>query len=92
MLVRISAGILRSQPNLVSHLPVAGMTLPADPPIETDLTIENLPAGLILIHGNRAEALRDLLVAWMKQHPLSPLETETVLVQSNGVADRKSVV
>ncbi|MGE5812998.1 MAG: exodeoxyribonuclease V subunit gamma, partial [Acidobacteriota bacterium] len=62
------------------------MTLPADPPIETDLTIENLPAGLILIHGNRAEALRDLLVAWMKQHPLSPLETETVLVQSNGVA------
>ena len=50
------------------------------------MTIENLPAGLILIHGNRAEALRDLLVAWMKQHPLSPLETETVLVQSNGVA------
>lgn len=45
-----------------------------------------LPPGLTLIHGNRAEALRDLLVAWMKAHPLAPLETETVLVQSNGVA------
>ncbi len=50
------------------------------------MSIENLPTGLTLIHGNRAEALRDLLVAWMKLHPLSPLETETVLVQSNGVA------
>ncbi len=45
-----------------------------------------LPPGLFLIHGNRAESLRDLLVAWMKRHPLSPLETETILVQSNGVA------
>jgi len=45
-----------------------------------------LSPGITLIHGNRAEALRDLLVAWMKAHPLSPLETETVLVQSNGVA------
>ena len=45
-----------------------------------------LTPGLTLIHGNRAEALRDLLVAWMKAHPLAPLETETVLVQSNGVA------
>jgi exodeoxyribonuclease V gamma subunit len=46
----------------------------------------SLTPGLTLIHGNRAEALRDLLVAWMKAHPLAPLETETVLVQSNGVA------
>ncbi len=50
------------------------------------MTIETLPAGLFLIHGNRAESLRDLLVAWTKRHPLAPLETETVLVQSNGVA------
>jgi len=45
----------------------------------------NLPAGLMLIHGNKAESLRSLLVSWMKNHPLSPLETEVVLVQSNGI-------
>lgn len=45
-----------------------------------------LPPGLILVHGNRAESLRDLLIAWMDRHPLAPLETEVVLVQSNGIA------
>ena len=45
-----------------------------------------LPPGLILVHGNRAEALRDVLVAWMTHHPLAPLEDEVVLVQSNGIA------
>lgn len=45
-----------------------------------------LPPGLILVHGNRAEALRDVLVAWMRAHPLAPLEDEVVLVQSNGIA------
>ena len=38
------------------------------------------------VHGNQAESLRDLLVGWMKHYPLAPLETETVLVQSNGIA------
>lgn len=46
----------------------------------------DFPPGLILVHGNRAEALRDVLVAWVKHHPLAPLEDETVLVQSNGIA------
>lgn len=46
----------------------------------------DLPPGLILVHGNRAEALRDVLVAWMRAHPLAPLEDEVVLVQSNGIA------
>lgn len=46
----------------------------------------DLSPGLILVHGNRAEALRDVLVAWMKHHPLAPLEDEVVLVQSNGIA------
>ena len=47
---------------------------------------EDLHPGLIPVHGNQAESLRDLLVAWMKQYPLAPLERETVLVQSNGIA------
>lgn len=45
-----------------------------------------LPPGLILIHGNHPEMLRDLLVEWMKRYPLAPLESETILVQSNGIA------
>jgi exodeoxyribonuclease V gamma subunit len=40
----------------------------------------------MVIHGNHPESLRDLMVAWMAQHPLAPLEDECVLVQSNGVA------
>jgi len=46
----------------------------------------SLQPGLILVHGNRAESLRDLLVAWTRQYPLAPLESETILVQSNGIA------
>lgn len=45
-----------------------------------------LPPGLMLVHGNHPEALRDLLVAWVRRYPLAPLETETVLVHSNGIA------
>lgn len=45
-----------------------------------------LQAGLILVHGNQAESLRDLLVQWMQHHPLEPLENEVILVQSNGMA------
>lgn len=40
----------------------------------------------MLIHGNRSERLRDLLVEWMKRNPLAPLENEVILVQSNGIA------
>ncbi|KND60502.1 Exodeoxyribonuclease V gamma chain [Candidatus Burkholderia verschuerenii] len=46
----------------------------------------SLPPGLMLVHGNRSERLRDLLVEWMKRYPLAPLENETILVQSNGIA------
>ncbi|KMY85924.1 Exodeoxyribonuclease V gamma chain [Candidatus Paraburkholderia calva] len=45
-----------------------------------------LPPGLMLVHGNLSERLRDLLVEWMKRYPLAPLENETILVQSNGIA------
>ncbi len=49
----------------------------------------NLPAltpGLMLVHGNQPEMLRDLVVEWMKRYPLAPLENEIILVQSNGIA------
>jgi exodeoxyribonuclease V gamma subunit len=42
--------------------------------------------GFMVVHGNRPESLRDLMVAWMRRHPLAPLENEQVLVQSNGIA------
>jgi len=40
---------------------------------------------LIVVHGNRPENLRDLLVGFMTEHPLPPLQPEIVLVQSNGI-------
>ena len=46
----------------------------------------DLPVGLMLVHGNLAESLRDLLVTWIRVYPLAPLEQEMVLVQSNGNA------
>ncbi|MCL7940464.1 exodeoxyribonuclease V subunit gamma [Halomonas sp. ATCH28] len=46
----------------------------------------SLQPGFMVIHGNRLEALRGLAVEWMRRHPLSPLENETILVQSNGIS------
>lgn len=46
----------------------------------------DLMPGLVLVHGNRAEQLRDVLVAWMRHNPLAPLENECLLVHSNGIA------
>jgi len=43
--------------------------------------------GLLILHGNQLEQLRAALFAWLRNHPLGPLETETILVQSNGVAE-----
>ncbi|SMB24437.1 DNA helicase/exodeoxyribonuclease V, gamma subunit [Sterolibacterium denitrificans] len=45
-----------------------------------------LPSGFMVVHGNQPELLRQLLVHWFQAHPLAPLEDETVLVQSNGIA------
>ncbi len=42
-------------------------------------------SGLMVLHGNHSEALRDVLITWMAAHPLSPLENEVILVQSNGI-------
>ncbi|HQS01563.1 MAG: exodeoxyribonuclease V subunit gamma [Halothiobacillus sp. 24-54-40] len=45
-----------------------------------------LTPGFILLQSNRLEVLRQLLIDWLKTTPLAPLENETVLVQSNGMA------
>ncbi|AKU20607.1 exodeoxyribonuclease V subunit gamma [Massilia sp. NR 4-1] len=43
--------------------------------------------GLLILHGNQLEQLRAAVFQWLRAHPLAPLETETFLVQSNGVAE-----
>ena len=40
----------------------------------------------MVVHSNRLEWLRELVIDWVRHHPLAPLENELVLVQSNGVA------
>jgi exodeoxyribonuclease V gamma subunit len=43
--------------------------------------------GLLVLHGNRAELLGEAVFAWLRRHPLQPLEEEVLLVQSNGMAE-----
>ncbi|HET8596311.1 MAG TPA: exodeoxyribonuclease V subunit gamma [Castellaniella sp.] len=50
-----------------------------------DPATELMP-GLVLVHGNRAEQLREVLAGWMRHSPLAPLESECLLVHSNGIA------
>ena len=42
--------------------------------------------GFMIVHGNRLDDLRSLVVSWMRRMPLAPLENEVALVQSNGIA------
>lgn len=46
----------------------------------------SLSAGFMVVHGNRLDELRSLVVSWMRRYPLAPLENEIALVQSNGIA------
>lgn len=55
------------------------------PPAEPDAAGAIAP-GFLVVQGNHAESLRALLVAWLARQPLAPLETEWLLVPSNGVA------
>ncbi|WP_157268051.1 exodeoxyribonuclease V subunit gamma [Azohydromonas aeria] len=43
--------------------------------------------GLLVLHGNRLELLKEAVVDWLQRQPLAPLESEVFLVQSNGVAE-----
>ena len=45
----------------------------------------DLRPGLIVLHSNQLEVLFELVLRVMQQHPLPPLQTEQVLVQSNGM-------
>ena len=46
----------------------------------------SLNPGFLVVHANQAELLRELIVEWLKRYPLAVFETETLLVQSNGIA------
>ncbi|MCC5825003.1 exodeoxyribonuclease V subunit gamma [Alkalimonas sp.] len=50
------------------------------------MTAQDWPTGFMVLQGNRLEQLRDIMLQWCQRYPLSPLETETFLVQSNGIA------
>ncbi|MNO55634.1 RecBCD enzyme subunit RecC [compost metagenome] len=49
-------------------------------------TTSALQPGFMIVHGNRLDDLRSLVVSWMRRYPLAPLENEIALVQSNGIA------
>ncbi len=42
--------------------------------------------GLVILHSNRLETLRDTAIVWGRNYPLKPLENDVFLVQSNGMA------
>jgi exodeoxyribonuclease V gamma subunit len=46
-----------------------------------------LSSGFIALHSHRSEVLADTLTGWLRTNPLHPLESEVVLVQSNGMAE-----
>ncbi|MBW4047412.1 MAG: exodeoxyribonuclease V subunit gamma [Proteobacteria bacterium] len=46
-----------------------------------------IPSGLIVLHGNRLEMLHELVLQCQAKWPLQPLEEEVVLVQSNGAGE-----
>ena len=48
---------------------------------------KTLKPGFLAFHSNRAENLAEVVISWIGRHPLSPLEEEVVLVQSNGMAE-----
>lgn len=45
-----------------------------------------LTPGFMVLQGNQLEDLREVVVQWLAEHPLAPLEHECFLVQSNGIA------
>lgn len=46
-----------------------------------------LQPGFLAFHSNRSEALAEVVIGWLRRHPLGPLEEEVILVQSNGMAE-----
>ena len=46
-----------------------------------------LKPGFLAFHGNRSEQLAEVVIGWIQRNPLSPIEEEVILVQSNGMAE-----
>ena len=46
-----------------------------------------LQPGFLAFHSNRSEKLAEVVISWLRRHPLAPLEEEVILVQSNGMAE-----
>ncbi|WHS61057.1 exodeoxyribonuclease V subunit gamma [Pseudomonas sp. G2-4] len=46
----------------------------------------SLNPAFMVVHGNRLDELRSLVISLMRRYPLAPLENEIALVQSNGIA------
>jgi exodeoxyribonuclease V gamma subunit len=46
-----------------------------------------LQPGFIAFHSNRSENLAEIVIEWIKRHPLPALDEEIILVQSNGMAE-----
>jgi exodeoxyribonuclease V gamma subunit len=53
----------------------------------TETSGEDLKTGLLILHGNRLEDLAATVMGWLSARPLDALEEETLLVQSNGMAE-----
>jgi len=51
------------------------------------MSTASISPGFIALHSHRSELLADVLTGWLREHPLAPLESEVVLVQSNGMAE-----
>ncbi len=43
--------------------------------------------GFVVLHGNRLEDLAAVSLDWLARHPLGPLDEETLLVPSSGMAE-----
>lgn len=50
------------------------------------MTVSSLTPGFMVLHGNRPELLRQVVLHVFRAHPLRPLENEIMLVQSSGIA------
>ena len=58
----------------------------SDPQVPLFTDAPPLEPGFLVVHANQPEQLRALVVHFTKAYPLGVLETEFVLVQSNGIA------
>ena len=47
----------------------------------------SLRPGFVVLHGNRIEDLAAVALDWLARHPLGPLDEETLLVPSSGMAE-----